>query len=307
MSSAKDRLKALTSAFVEKNNSNGGGNQGTPIWKKFYQFWKMPDNTTAQVRFLPDRDEDSNPLKFLVENLTHELVVNGQKKKVPCLSMYGEACPICEHSQKLYAEGNEDMGKKYYKKRSYLGQVLVIESPFEYIDEKDENPGIVKLIDFGPKVFKCIQTAFQSGDLEEAPYEFKGGYNFRIKKTKAGQWSDYGTSSFSPKQTDLEEEVIDAVKAELYSLSEFREKHVSRASLEAMLLADQTGQALHDSKESNDTPVSTKESAPAKVDSEDSEDSTSSTTSNDSASSDKAKSVLEQLRARAAAKKAETE
>ena len=305
MSSAKDRLQALTSAFAGKNNSAEGGNKA-PVWKKFYQFWKMPDNTTATVRFLPDLDEDSNPLKFLVENLTHELVVNGQKKKVPCLSMYGEACPICEHSQKLYSEGNEDMGKKYYKKRSYLGQVLVVESPFEYIDEKDENPGIVKLIDFGPKVFKCIQTAFQSGDLEEAPYEFKGGYNFRIKKTKAGQWSDYGTSSFSPKQTDLEEEVIDAVKAELHSLSEFREKYVSRASLEAMLLADQTGQALQDSNDSGDTPAPAKESAPAK--SEQASDSgDSSTPQEDSGASNKAKSVLEQLRARAAAKKADAE
>lgn len=306
MSSAKDRLQALTSAFAGKNNS-AGGNQGTPVWKKFYQFWKMPDNTTATVRFLPDRDEDSNPLKFLVENLTHELVVNGQKKKVPCLSMYGEACPICEHSQKLYAEGNEDMGKKYYKKRSYLGQVLVVESPFEYIDEKDENPGIVKLIDFGPKVFKCIQTAFQSGDLEEAPYEFKGGYNFRIKKTKAGQWSDYGTSSFSPKQTDLEEEVIDAVKAELHSLSEYREKYVSRASLEAMLLADQTGQALQESNDSGDTPAPAKESAPAKSESTDSDSGDSSAPQEDSGASNKAKSVLEQLRARAAAKKADAE
>ena len=305
MSTAKDRLLALTSAFAGKNNSAEGGNKA-PVWKKFYQFWKMPDNTTATIRFLPDRDEDSNPLKFLVENLTHELVVNGQKKKVPCLSMYGESCPICEHSQKLYAEGNEDMGKKYYKKRSYLGQVLVVESPFEYIDEKDENPGIVKLIDFGPKVFKCIQTAFQSGDLEEAPYEYKGGYNFRIKKTKAGQWSDYGTSSFSPKQTDLEEEVIDAVKAELHSLSEFREKYVSRASLEAMLLADQTGQALQESNDSGDTPAPAKESAPAKSESN-SDSGDSSTPQEESGTSNKAKSVLEQLRARAAAKKADAE
>jgi hypothetical protein len=306
MSSAKDRLNALASAFVNKNNS-AGGNQ-TPVWKKFYQFWKMPDNTTAVIRFLPDRDEDSNPLKFLVENLTHQLVVNGQKKTVPCLSMYGEACPICEHSQKLYAENNEEMGKKYYKKRSYIGQVLVTESPFEYQDEKDENPGIVKLIDFGPKIFKCIQTAFQSGDLEEAPYEYRGGYNFRIKKTKAGQWSDYGTSSFAPKQTDLDEEVIDAVKAELHSLSEYREKYVTRAALEAMLLADQTGAAMNESQDSSDAPAKS-ESNGANAEKAETASSTSSeaAASDDTGASTKAKSVLEQLRARAAAKKADAE
>ena len=306
MSSAKERLAALASAFTEKNNS--ANTTTTPIWKKFYQFWKMPDDTTATVRFLPDLDVDSNPLKFLVENLTHELVVNGQKKKVPCLSMYGESCPICEYSQQLYAEGNEDMGKKYYKKRSYIGQVLVIDSPFEYIDEKDENPELVKLIDFGPKVFKCIQTAFKSGDLEDQPHEFKGGYNFRIKKTKAGKWSDYGTSSFAPKQSDLEDDVIEVAKSEIKSLSEFREKYVSRASLEAMLLADQTGQAISDSNDSgsgNDTPAnestqSTKAETPA-------QEADTQSSGEDSGASNKAKSVLEQLRARAAAKKAETE
>ena len=304
MSTAKNRLAALADAFNNKNNS-AGGNQ-TPTWKKFYQFWKMPEDSTAIVRFLPDRDEESNPLKFLVENLTHELVVNGQRKKVPCLSMYGESCPICEHSQKLYAEGNEDLGKKYYKKRSYLGQVLVVESPFEYVDEKDENPGIVKLIDFGPKIFKCIQAAFKSGDLEEPPYEFNGGYNFRIKKTKAGQYADYGTSSFAPKQSDLEEEVVEAVKEEMFSLSEFREKYVSRASLEAMLLADQTGQALQENAGSSsddstpapaaDTPAKSEASAPAE---------TKGDAAESSDSGGKAKSVLEALRARAAAKKAE--
>lgn len=304
MSTAKDRLMALTSAFAEKNNTNNN-NSGSAPWKKFYQFWKMPDDATATVRFLPDRDEGDNPLKFLVENFTHKLVVNGKEKTVPCLSMYGESCPICELSQKYYNEKNDEMGKKYYKKRSYIGQVLVIDSPFDYIDEKEENPGIVKLIEFGPKVFKCIQAAFKSGDLEEAPYEFRGGYNFRIKKTKAGQYADYGTSSFAPKQSDLDDEVIEAVRDELYSLSDFREKHVSRASLEAMLLADQTGKAMDDA---GSTPAPKAESNEGANESQSSStgDSDAPAAQDDGAKA-KASSVLEQLRARAAAKKASSE
>lgn len=306
MSTAKDRLKALTSAFVDKTNTSGAGNQ-TPAWKKFYQFWKMPDNTTAVVRFLPDKDEDSNPLKFLAENLSHELIVNGQRKKVPCLTMYGESCPICEHSQKLYAEGNEEMGKKYYKKRSYIGQVLVLESPFDYVDEKDENPDLIKLIDFGPKIFKCIQTAFQSGDLEEAPYEFDGGYNFRIKKTKAGQWSDYGTSSFAPKQTGIDADILDLVRPKLYSLSEYREKYITRVALEALLLADQTGKAIDESQEQNNAPADKNQNSQAPQEPKNDASSGAETPSDSSGSSStKAQSVLEQLRARAAAKKAET-
>lgn len=305
MSSAKEQLKALFEAFETKNNNSGGNSM--PNWKKFYQFWKMPDDSTAVIRFLPDRDEDSNPLKFLVENLSHDLVINGQKKKVPCLSMYGESCPICEHSQKLYSEGDEDTGKRYYKKRSYIGQVIVVESPFEYIDPKDAetdtNP--IRLIDFGPKIFKCIKSAFKSGDLEEPPQSYTGGYNFRIKKTKAGQYSDYGTSSFAPKQSSLDDDLISTVRNDLYSLSEFREKHMTRAALEAMLLADLTGAAVAESKNSEPSAEPVKHEPTSTPDVPQSAGNTESASATpDATPASKGLSVLEQLRQRAAANKA---
>lgn len=229
-------LDQLKNAFSQKTTSSENSD-----WKKFFSFWKMEPDTQVTVRFLPDLDED-NALGFLVENLSHELVINGDRKKVPCLQMYGEACPICEESKRHYDEKNEEMGKKYYKKKSYIGQVLVIECPFEY----DQEP-IVKLIDFGPKIFKAIQAAFQSGDLEEVPYNLVGGYNFRIKKTKSGQYADYATSSFSPKQTDVSDEVLSQV--ELYDLKEYRTKHIDRVTLEAMLLADKTGASFDSSND----------------------------------------------------------
>lgn len=287
--STKRSLDSLKSAFGQK--TGGGGDQ---TWKLFYPFWKMPDDTVAVVRFLPDLDED-NSLGFLVENLTHQLVINGEKKTVPCLSMHGEDCPICQLSRKYYDEENETMGKKYYKKKGYIGQVIVIDSPIEH----DQNQ-LVKLIEFGPKIFKQIQAAFQSGDLEEAPFELKGGYNFRIKKTKSGQYADYGTSSFAPKQSDLDNEIIAALT--LYDLKEYRAKYMDRATLEAMLIADQTGQAFKDEGEAEEAPAAApapaakpvvtapaakEEAAPAPA----------------PAAGSKAQSVLEQLRARAKAAK----
>lgn len=298
------KLDALKAQFAQKTNTNYDES-----WKKFYSFWKMPDDTTATVRFLPDADGD-NPMGFLVENLVHELVVNGDKKKVACASMFGEACPICELSRKYYDEKNEDMGKKYYRKKSYIGQVLVVESPIDH----DQNQ-LVKLIDFGPKIFKTIQAAFQSGDLEEAPYELRGGYNFRIKKTKAGQYADYGTSSFQPKQTDIDDNIVSQL--ELFDLKDYRAKQVDSATLSAMLMADQTGQPMAaapgEAPSDNDKAMSAvkaaapaqesapaapaQESAPAKVETP--------VAASAPAPSEKAATVLEQLRARAAAKKAE--
>ena len=246
--SAKRNLEALKSAFSQKA-SGGGGDQS---WKLFYPFWKMPDDSIAVVRFLPDLDED-NSLGFLVENLQHELTINGERKKVPCLKMHGEGCPVCELSGKYYDEKNDELGKKYYRKKSYIGQVIVVESPIDH----DQNQ-LVKLIEFGPKIFKQIQSAFQSGDLEETPFEMKGGYNFRIKKTKSGQYADYGTSSFAPKQSDLDDDIIESLN--LFDLKQYRTHYIDRATLDAMLIADQTGQAFSNSE---DSAGDTQDSAPA--------------------------------------------
>lgn len=287
MSNVSSKLAALQANFEKKSTGSSGSDQS---WKLFYPFWKMPEDTTAVFRFLPDLDED-NSLQFLVEKLEHELIVNGQKKRVPCLSMWGEDCPICALSRKFYDEKNETMGKRYYRKKSYIGQGVVIESPIEH----DQNQ-LVKLIEFGPAVFKSIQAGFSSGDLEEVPYDLKAGYNFRIKKTKNGQYASYTTSSFAPKQTSLDDDVIESLR--LFNLADFRGSKPEVSTVEAMLVADQTGVSFAGGSDDADAdsapaqqaapaPAPTQTAAPAAA----------------PASETKTSSVLEQLRARAAAAK----
>lgn len=282
----KRSLADIAAALASKTGGGGGNDD----WKKFFPFWKADTGSISTVRFLPDLDED-NPLGFLVENLVHELVINGKKEKVACLKMYGEDCPICALSSKYYdekdPEHNQALGKKYYRKKSYIGQVLVVDSPVEHDADQP-----VKLIEFGPAIFKAIQAAFQSGDLETAPFELKGGYNFRIKKDKSGEYASYTTSSFAPKQSDVADDVIEAI--ELYNLADFRAKKVGREQLEAMLIADQTGGSLARDEDEDDTPApapapkaaATPAPAPA------------------AEGGEKKLSVVEALRARAAAAKA---
>lgn len=286
---SKKTLADLAAAFASKTTGEGGD----ASWKLFFNFWKAPVDSVSAVRFLPDADE-SNPMGFLVENLAHELIINGKREKVPCLKMYGEDCPVCALSQKYYdeksPEHNEQLGKKFYRKKSYIGQVLVIETPIEHDQEQ-----LVKLIEFGPKIFKQIQAAFQSGDLEEPPYELKGGYNFRIKKSKSGEYADYGTSSFSPKQTDVADDLIESMV--LYNLADYRTPKISREVLEAMLLADQTG-GTFENQEPKD------KEAPQKVEQL---NGSKEGTPQEEAPGEKKLSVVEQLRLRAAAQKAKAE
>lgn len=294
---AKKSLAELAANFASKASGGGGGDQ---TWKLKFSFWKAPHDSTSTVRFLPDLDED-NPMGFLVENLTHELVINGKRESVACLKMYGEDCPICTLSQKYYdekdPEHNKDLGKKYYRKKSYLGQVLVIDTPVEHDAEQ-----IVKLIDFGPAIFNQIQAAFKSGDLEEAPYELKGGYNFRIKKTKSGEYASYQTSGFAPKQTDVADDIIEAIN--LFDLKNYRTPKTAREQLEAMLIADQTGASMPEGGD-DDAPAPTPApKAAPKTAALAADDDTPAPTPAPAAAGGAKLSVVEQLRQRAAAKAA---
>lgn len=249
---SKSRLEALRDRFTKKN-TNSGANAN---WKLFYQFWKMPDETVATVRFLPDANTE-NPDEFFVKNLTHTLYINGEKKVVPCLKMYDKHCPCCEASAKFYAEdkeaGIEDsvLGKKYYRKLSYISQILVVESPIDHDTEQ-----LVKLVDYGPKIFQRIIAGYASGDLDDVPHSMDNGYNFRIRKSKPqGQkWSNYDMSSFSPRSTPIDEAVRSQIV--LFDLKDYRTAEISEAQMAAMLEADLYGGSQSTDSDSNDSSVS---------------------------------------------------
>lgn len=239
---ATKSLAELKAAFGQQNNST----ENTGFWNKFYPFFKMDIDQKAIVRFLPDQDEN-NTMAFLVENLYHKLTVNGREKTVACLKMFDEPCPCCELSRKYYGNKDEKMGLKFWHKRDYIGQVLVLESPFDYEIKEDENP--VRLISLGPKIFKLIREAFASGDLDNIPCDFTNGYDFRIVKSKQGQWADYSMSRFLAKSTPIPEHLLG--KVELYDLKQWRYKKIEREQMDAMIEADMTGAAMEaDAEES---------------------------------------------------------
>ena len=234
--SKQDQFAALKAAFG-KRADGGGSNENNGFWDKFYPFFKMGFGDVATFRFLPDLDEE-NPLGFVVENKYHELIINGKKKRVACLSMYGKSCPCCETSQKYYNElGDEKMGKLFWRKIDYIAQGIVSYSPFEYPIKPDENP--VRLISLGPKLFKKIEAAILSGDFDVAPYDLLEGCDFRIMKTQQGEYAAYDNSEFARKSTPVPEDVL--AKLNLFDLKNFRYGEIAREQMEAMIEAALTG------------------------------------------------------------------
>lgn len=235
-------LAALRAAYAKRSESSGQGNTG--FWDKFYPFYKMDFNQTAEFRFLLDKDPD-NPLGFIVENRYHEFEVNGNKKKVACLRMYDEDCPCCKLSKKFYDSGDEKMGKKFWRKIDYIAQGLIISTPFEYPIKEEDNP--VRMVSMTSKLYKRIEHLILNSELDDMPTDVNNGYDFKISKTKQGEYADYSNSDFKRKATPISADLQARMKP--YDLKDYRFGKIEREQIEAMLQAALTGGSYDDNKE----------------------------------------------------------
>jgi hypothetical protein len=114
------------------------------------------------------------------------------------------------------------MGRKYWKKRSYIFQGFVRENPIA--DDKTPDNPIRKFI-IGPQLFTIIKGALMDPELEELPTDTLRGLDFRIAKTSKGGYADYNTSKWARKESALTEAEQAAVAAHgLFDLSTFLPK-----------------------------------------------------------------------------------
>lgn len=267
MSKQTRSLSSLKSAFGGDDNQTQ--TQGQQYTNNYYPFWSMDFGQRAIIRFLPDANEN-NPRGFLVEKVTHTLTINGQQKKIPCLSMYEEDCPICKISQAYYKAKDEINGKKYWKKRQYLGQALVIEDPLPAGEDGETHKGKVRMIALSYQLYNIIKEAFTSDELEGIPYDFEEGYDFIIKKTAQGEYATYvvGTK-FANKQRALTEEELAIVEDGIIDLSTLLPKNPGGDKVQAMLDAEMNGEdysdaGVTDNAPDEDAPAARKTATPAK-------------------------------------------
>jgi hypothetical protein len=143
--------------------------------------------------------------------------------QVPCVEMWGEACPILAEVRTWFKDKSlEDMGRKYWKKRSYIMQGFVRENPIG--DDKTPDNPIRKFI-IGPQLFTLIKGALMDPELEELPTDYMRGLDFRVAKTSKGGYADYNTSKWARKESALTEAEQAAVETHgLFDLSTFLPK-----------------------------------------------------------------------------------
>lgn len=207
-------IGALQAKFnTNTSNTNSGNNN-------YYPFWEIEPGSEAIVRFLPDKNLDNT--WFLQERTYHELLINGEKTRVPCLKQYGKDCPICAESAKRYKEEGDTtiIGKQLYRKKNWVAQVLVVDDPLPLNKETNSNDqGKIKLVTFTSQVYNAIKIVVESGELEIAPHAYDDGTNFAIRVTMNGKYRDYSKSNFVRKSTSLTDEQVDWIEENLIDLS----------------------------------------------------------------------------------------
>jgi hypothetical protein len=234
---------------AQETRSQGGQSQGD---NAIYAHWNIPEGSTSKIRFLPD----ANPKNdfFWVERLMIKLPFAGIKGQsdskpvqvqVPCVEMYGDACPILAEVRTWFKDPSlEDMGRKYWKKKSYLFQGFVRENALAD-DKTPENP--IRRFIISPQIYNLIVNALKDPDMESMPTDYTAGVDFTIKKTSKGGYADYSTSSWARKETALTAEEQAAIDTHgLYNLSDFLPKRPGEVELKVikeMFEASVDGQA----------------------------------------------------------------
>ena len=233
---AEIRAKLAEQQNRSTGNSTGGGDNA------IYPHWNMQEGKEAVVRFLPDGNTDNT--FFWVERAMIKLPFAGVKGEsdnrnvivqVPCVEMYndGTTCPILSEVRPWFKDKSlEDMGRKYWKKRSYIFQGFVNEDPIGE-DSTPENP--IRRFIIGPQIFQIIKGALMDPELEELPTDYMRGVDFRIKKTSKGGYADYSTSQWSRRERALSDDEKAAVDSHgLFNLNDFLPKKPGEVELKVM-------------------------------------------------------------------------
>lgn len=228
-------IRAKLQASSQQNTGSGSGGDNA-----IFPHWNIAEGTSATVRFLPDADP--NNTFFWIERAMIKLPFAGVKGEtnskpvtvqVPCMEMWGETCPILTEVRPWFKDKSlEEMGRKYWKKKSYLFQGFVVDSQHKE-DKTPENP--IRRFVMGSQIFNIIKAALLDPDFAELPTDYVRGTDFKITKTSKGGYADYSTSNWARRERALDEAELTAVKEYgPFNLKDFLPKKPGEVELKVM-------------------------------------------------------------------------
>jgi hypothetical protein len=230
-------LAEIRARLQEQEQKMSGNRTGD---NAIFPFWNIPENSTAVLRFLPDGD-DTNTFPWRerqIINLEFTGVKGGDESKrvtvkVPCMEMWKETCPIHAEIRPWFKDNSlEDLGRKYWKKKSYIFQGFVVQSSLAE-EAVPENP--IRRFIINTSIFNIVKAALMDPEMESLFTDFENGTDFRLTKTTKGQYADYTTSSFARRERGLTEVELQSIATHgLYNLNDFMPKKPTAEEVEVI-------------------------------------------------------------------------
>jgi len=225
-------IRAKLQQSSQQNTGSGGGDNA------IYPHWNAPEGSTTTVRFLPDGNpnntffwQERNLIKLPFAGIKGETNSKPVTVQVPCMEMWGETCPILTEVRPWFKDKSlEDMGRKYWKKKSYLFQGYVVDSKMQEEGKTPENP--IRRFIIGSQIFNIVKNALMDSEIEELPTDYVRGLDFKIAKTAKGGYADYSTSTWARRERALSEAEQAAIaQYGLFNLSDFLPKKPGEVEL----------------------------------------------------------------------------
>ena len=156
-------------------------------------------NTT--VRLLPGKDDET---PFYVKTMIHRLQgagKDGNDANFHCRKVHGDECPLCDLYFGTWKWVNDNIPTAEQKEHPHAKYANYIRAKDRYyINVLDRETDEVKILSVGIKLFTKIVGAFTDEDFGDIT-DLQTGHDFKIIKTKNGNWPDYSNSSARPKET----------------------------------------------------------------------------------------------------------
>lgn len=221
MNSRIDKIRQILADQDNKQNRTSDNKGG---FDTIFPFWNMKSGDSSTVRFLPDGNTD-NALPWVEsQQITLDFPgVIGQhgdrtiRVKVPCVEMWGLSCPMLGHVRKekwFDDKDTEALGRKYWKKYSYVMQGFIIEDGLGE-SESPENP--IRRFIFGKQIFNMVRSGYADPELDDSVDDYENGIDFIIQTESSGQYNNYTQSKFKRRTRSLTPEERAAI--EEYGLS----------------------------------------------------------------------------------------
>lgn len=219
--SSLKRNRSSISALVDAASKLDDSSKSGPDER----FWKptvdKAGNGYAVIRFLPTPEGEEVPwVRYWDHGFKGEKTGLWYFEK--SLTSIGQKDPLGEINSKLWNSGREsdkEIARKQKRRLNYVTNIYIVED-----SANPESQGKVYLYNFGKKIYDKVMEAMQPKFADETPinpFDMWEGANFKLKMAKVDGYRNYDRSGFAEPSALADDETLERIYNQVYSLSEF--------------------------------------------------------------------------------------